>query len=230
MNNSTQTSNGSSAPASMQAPLVQGPDAAQIAAVAIDALRTIGQDVQRGIASLERLAQGSPVPGPLARTRDAATPAGGDQLASVLAALQERMARDPAAASALRARGGQTGTVAGRPATPAFAMTASTNIGPYPTQPPTYAEAFWWGFHVVIPHEAMQWLDVAFGSGLIANAAALGAVIGPTLSVPVAGWVLAALFVYLMAEWGLCHACDKGNGIYLSMTWIAPGIFVPTTR
>ena len=80
----------------------------------------------------------------------------------------------------------------------------------------------------------MEWLDYAFGAGLFADATALGAVLGPAIAaastIPVAGWVLAALFVYLMAEWGICHAVDRGNGIYLSMTWVAPGIFVPTTR
>lgn len=33
---------------------------------------------------------------------------------------------------------------------------------------------------------------------------------------------------YLKAEGALVRAVDQGKGAYVSMTWLAPGIFVPT--
>jgi len=225
--------------------------AEEVARVALDALRAIGADTAKGIAELERILRGRPEPlpfppGPATERSTGATASENDsQLQEVLAAVHAKIGVGSAggASSGILMRRPRDDDDAGdgplprphptpRPA-PAPAG-ASAGLGPYPTQPPTFVEAFFWGVHLVIPHEAMIWLDTAFGLGLIGDAAVLGAVLGPAIAaataVPVAGWVLAGLFVVLMATWGACHACDRGNGIYLSMLWVAPGILVPTTR
>ena len=50
---------------------------------------------------------------------------------------------------------------------------------------------------------------------------AVGAVFPPAV---------APLTLYLGAEAILIAAVNKGNGVYLTMIWITPGIFVPTSR
>ena len=84
-------------------------------------------------------------------------------------------------------------------------------------------EAFWWGFHIVIPHGAMD----DFAQTLDTIDTVLGAIAGE--SGPAAPFLeLAAEALKLMI--GLCRTMDHGNGIYFSMTWAAPGVFIPTPR
>lgn len=214
-----------------------------IARITIEALQKIGHEAANGITQLERLLDRAKKPQPdFAARSTPAQPSTDAHLMEVIAAVHQRLGIDPSDPQTL---------------SDTYALLRQTNsgaaqlrqrdggsrrdaVGEYPTQPPTYAAAFFWGFHIVIPHEAMVYLDTAIGIGLIADAAALGAVMGKAIaaavaagaaaSVPIAGWILAGVFLQLMATWAICHAVDKGNGIYLSMLWIAPGIFVPTTR
>jgi hypothetical protein len=94
---------------------------------------------------------------------------------------------------------------------------------PVPPPEPITAEAFWWGFHFIIPETLMdEWTQTGVAVGKVIQAASTFA--GP-----------ASIFVNLFgafveAEFQLCRAVDQGNGVFVSMCWFAPGIFVPTTR
>lgn len=57
----------------------------------------------------------------------------------------------------------------------------------------------------------------------------LNSILSDVISIPWVGWFVAALVAYIELEWGLMKAVDRGNGVYLSMSWFAAGIFIPTT-
>jgi hypothetical protein len=83
--------------------------------------------------------------------------------------------------------------------------------------------AFWWGFHIEIGHNDLE---------TVLNAAdtvnALVGLIGGNIPSPAAPWIkLLAPFVASVHQ-GL-RALDRGRGIYISMSWFAPGIFIPTS-
>jgi hypothetical protein len=87
----------------------------------------------------------------------------------------------------------------------------------------TTVRAFWWGFHVEIGHNDLE---------TVLNAAdtvnALVGLIGGNIPSPAAPWIkLLAPFVASIHQ-GL-RALDRGRGIYISMSWFAPGIFIPTS-
>ena len=86
----------------------------------------------------------------------------------------------------------------------------------------TVARAFWWGFHIEISHGDLQsFLGVA--NPINAIVAAIGPVTGPAAPFValVAGFIAGAL--------GLLAGLDRGRGVYISMSWFAPGVFVPTS-
>ncbi|MEQ1730996.1 MAG: hypothetical protein ABL982_21720, partial [Vicinamibacterales bacterium] len=90
-----------------------------------------------------------------------------------------------------------------------------------PATPPILTEVFWWGFHFVIPHQTLQDIVLA---GDVANTVV--SLIGPGTG-PAAPFVaLAAALVGKMLE--TMRSMDAGNGIYFSMAWLLPGVFVPT--
>jgi hypothetical protein len=87
----------------------------------------------------------------------------------------------------------------------------------------TVARAFWWGWHVEISHED---LTVALATGDTVNT--LVRLIGGSIPSPAQPFiVLAAAFV--AAAIGLVRSLDRGRGVYISMSWFAPGIFIPTS-
>lgn len=83
-------------------------------------------------------------------------------------------------------------------------------------------ETFWWGFHLVIPSNILA--DFIVGATTVNDVVAA---IGPVTGGAAPFVEAAAGFVAL----GLTtlKALDKGAGIYVSMSWFAPGMFVPTT-
>jgi metacaspase-1 len=82
--------------------------------------------------------------------------------------------------------------------------------------------AFWWGFHIECSSQGLRdFLSVA--DPVNAFAAAIGPVTGPA-----APFVLAAA-AFVGGALQLLRNLDHGNGVYISMSWFAPGIFVPTT-
>lgn len=86
----------------------------------------------------------------------------------------------------------------------------------------TVVRAFWWGFHVEISH---QDLATFLGAAIPVNsiAAAIGPVTGP--AAPFVALVAGVIAATLEALRGL----DRGRGVYVSMSWFAPGVFVPTS-
>ena len=104
--------------------------------------------------------------------------------------------------------------------------------------PPPVVSYFWWGFQIKLTHEAVAWYVA--GENITAGAAGAAGAIYPITDAAMAlvaaggsvgpGVVFfAALALYLVAEAALVQAADKGKGVILSMSWVAPGIFVPTS-
>lgn len=87
----------------------------------------------------------------------------------------------------------------------------------------TVVRAFWWGFHIQVSHEDLE----AFLGG--ANAVnTIVDMIGGNIPSPAAPFIrLAALFVAGALQ--LLAGLDRGNGVYISMSWFAPAVFVPTS-
>lgn len=86
----------------------------------------------------------------------------------------------------------------------------------------TVARTFWWGFHIEISHADLQ---AFLGAANPVNAlvAAIGGATGPAAPFI----VLAAGFVAGTLQ--LLAGLDRGRGVYVSMSWFAPGVFVPTS-
>ncbi|MGW7042202.1 hypothetical protein ACWGDT_05695 [Streptomyces avermitilis] len=83
--------------------------------------------------------------------------------------------------------------------------------------------AFWWGFHFEIDHPS---LEVALNAADTVNS--LVGMIGGAIPSPAQPWIiLVAKFVAGAHQ--LLRGLDRGRGIYVSMSWFAPGIFVPTS-
>jgi hypothetical protein len=111
------------------------------------------------------------------------------------------------------------------------ASTATAGDQFYRGVPGYHAEAFWWGFHIPFSKadaddlvKTLVKLDVA----LVALTAAIAMI--PKVNVVVVPF-LAALVVYLFAEIIVIAAVNAscgGPGIWISMAWLAPGVFVPT--
>ena len=81
---------------------------------------------------------------------------------------------------------------------------------------------FWWGFHVQIDHDALRRiLDAADTVNELVVA------VGGSIPSPAQPWIrLIGLFVAGTHE--ALRALDRGQGLYISMSWFAPGVFVPT--
>jgi len=82
--------------------------------------------------------------------------------------------------------------------------------------------AFWWGFHVEISHDA---LNSILDSGDSINATVDA--IGGSIPSPAQPWIK-LLAPFVAGVHALLRQIDQGRGIYVSMAWIAPGLFVPT--
>lgn len=86
----------------------------------------------------------------------------------------------------------------------------------------TVARAFWWGFHIQISHADLQ-AFVSVANPINAVAAAIGSVTGP------AAPFVAVVATFIGSSLQLLTSLDRGRGVYVSMSWFAPGIFVPTS-
>lgn len=85
------------------------------------------------------------------------------------------------------------------------------------------ARVYWWGFHIQISHDDLERiLSAADVSGTMI-AALHGEIPGP--AAPFVG--LAAAFVASTHD--RVRSLDRGRGVYISMAWIAPSVFVPTS-
>lgn len=87
----------------------------------------------------------------------------------------------------------------------------------------TYARAFWWGFHIKISREDLrQFLATAAPINTIIGA------IGGGIPSPAAPFIAAAA-AFVAGALSLLEGLDRGGGVYVSMSWFAPGIFIPTS-
>jgi VIT1/CCC1 family predicted Fe2+/Mn2+ transporter len=103
------------------------------------------------------------------------------------------------------------------------ALVASTRAAAAKSaQPHITAEAHWWGYQIFIPEKVMQQLKEA--PSLLATITALltPVLVGPLL--PVLGIIVG----YVAAEFAAMKAVDKGRGVELSATWVAPVVLVPS--
>jgi hypothetical protein len=92
-----------------------------------------------------------------------------------------------------------------------------------PTRGGTVARAFWWGFHIEISHEdVLQTITAVDGLNIIV------AMLQNEVP-PVVRPFLAVAKVFLDTSKAVLQALDRGRGVYISMSWFAPGIFVPTS-
>ena len=81
---------------------------------------------------------------------------------------------------------------------------------------------FWWGFHVEFSHEAAtRILDSADVLNSVVSS------IGGSIPSPAQPWIK-LLAPFIAGTHKLLRELDKGNGLYVSMSWFAPGVFVPT--
>lgn len=87
----------------------------------------------------------------------------------------------------------------------------------------TVARAFWWGFHVQISHEDLDAFVIAAAPINIIIGAIEGGI--PSPATP----FIAAAAAFVADALGLLKSLDRGSGVYVSMSWFAPFVFVPTT-
>lgn len=87
----------------------------------------------------------------------------------------------------------------------------------------TVVRAFWWGFHIEISHEDLG----AFVTGA-GGVNSIVAAIGGGIPSPAQPWIL-LVAGFIAGALELLQGLDRGRGVYVSMTWFAPGAFVPTS-
>lgn len=83
--------------------------------------------------------------------------------------------------------------------------------------------AFWWGFHVQVSHGDLQ--SFLSGAGGVNS---IVAAIGGGVPSPAAPWI-ALVAAFIAGALALLKGLDHGRGVYVSMSWFALGIFVPTS-
>jgi hypothetical protein len=80
---------------------------------------------------------------------------------------------------------------------------------------------YWWGFQLEIPHAVLA----GWGEGsteLTDVTAVIGAVPGP------AGPFTRRAASFVSRELAELATLDRGSGVYVSMTWMAPNVFIST--
>ncbi len=86
---------------------------------------------------------------------------------------------------------------------------------------------FFWGFNIYISGANITWLGNLIAGGA-AGVAALAGIISGIPGLNLIGWALAGYIVAEIVVINGMNDANGGRGVYISMTWIAPGIFVPT--
>jgi hypothetical protein len=82
--------------------------------------------------------------------------------------------------------------------------------------------AFWWGFHIEVSSQGLREF-ISSANPVLDILRAIGPATGP------AAPFIAIAAVFLAGVLQLLASLDRGRGVYISMSWFAPGIFVPTT-
>jgi hypothetical protein len=92
---------------------------------------------------------------------------------------------------------------------------------PRPDPSKVLVETFWWGFHFVVPESVVTvWNDIILTTGDVLDT--ISDATGP------AAPFIDLIAGYLQTYYKVAVQVDRGNGLYVSMSWFAPGIFVPT--
>lgn len=96
--------------------------------------------------------------------------------------------------------------------TPAIAGKGGTSI-----------QGYWWGFQIKVSHDDLT-VFLATATPLNSVSAALASAIWP----PAAPFIGPAS-TFIAGMLGLLKSLDRGNGVYISMSWFAAGVFVPAS-
>jgi len=87
------------------------------------------------------------------------------------------------------------------------------------------------GIVVEVEHGEIDSVLAAAATGGSSLAAVLTPIfVAAGISGPIGAAIIAGLGAYIAGEAFLVKQCDKGNGVYLTMSWLALGVVVPTTR
>ena len=92
------------------------------------------------------------------------------------------------------------------------------------TAPNVEVNLLWWGVQVVFPEPTVRYL-----LGIAGIEGALLGALGLLPAFAAVPWLIPVLAAYIAVQAILIGLVDQGNGVYLSMLWVAPGIFVPTS-
>lgn len=85
------------------------------------------------------------------------------------------------------------------------------------------ARTYPWGFHIQLSHdEVTAVVDGATDINAMVDQAAVAIP-------PPAGPIVKTVAQFIKLALAILHAVDKGKGVYISMLWAAPGLFIPTT-
>jgi hypothetical protein len=85
------------------------------------------------------------------------------------------------------------------------------------------ARFFWWGFHVQVSHE-----DLGFALTAADPQGPFASMLRRVLPADYARWI-DIIGPFVAGASGVIRGMDRGRGVYISMSWFAPGIFVPTS-
>jgi hypothetical protein len=102
----------------------------------------------------------------------------------------------------------------------------TTKPGPKVAGDQITAQAFWWGWHLSVPHSQVDHLTDS--AEVIAEIVAAALEVVPEIGELVGLGVKLYAGIYS----GAIHLVDSGNGVYLSQFWVNfPGpVFLPTAR
>ena len=83
--------------------------------------------------------------------------------------------------------------------------------------------SYWWGFSIEVPHgDLVSLLNATDPKGEVVR------FLRTILPSDYARWI-DVIAPFVAAGASMLRGLDRGRGIYISMSWFAPGIFVPTT-
>ncbi len=92
------------------------------------------------------------------------------------------------------------------------------------------ARVFVWGFHVQFTHSEVAQIAQAIAAGAsVAQEVSSILAAMPSPPTEIAAFVVQLANAAASVFAGLMAALDQGNGVFVSMSWFAPGIFIPTT-
>jgi hypothetical protein len=92
-----------------------------------------------------------------------------------------------------------------------------------PTRGGSVFRVFWWGCHLQASPEDLRFLYTATDpNGVIVTF--LRQVIPASYQ-----WLITLIAGFVVVSTQVLRAADRGRGVYISMSWFAPGILVPTT-